>query len=317
MAMRWTRTKMYRAVLLSMGLLWALAAPAAAQFQPVGPQGKHLVHLKGSVGIGAPVAPAMKLRLRTTDTRYGLFAQNLNPSNQEAFGIYAATGVGGIGTKYALFGRVARPTDYAGYFEGRGHFSGSLGIGAVDPVELLQLGDRFVFHDGGTKVLGYNFRYTGQDERIVVGPVASIRFNQQGEIRFQTAPAGPVNQSIAYSSPVVLSNDGDLGIGGPPTAQLDLKDLYPAGGRNLQVGDDTFLSDVDVANTLGIYGVQDSSVASIRLGSDGPALSGKQNRLGVGTAAPDATLDVAGDLKLSGRAVSKIVSDGAICIGNC
>lgn len=84
-----------------------------------------------------------------------------------------------------------------------------------------------------------------------------------------------------------------------PTAQLELADIYPAGGKNLQIGDDTYLSDIDVNNTLGIYGVQDSDRAGIKLGSGGATIWGQNDNIGIGTTDPTAKLEIAGTIKIA------------------
>ena len=54
--------------------------------------------------------------------------------------------------------------------------------------------------------------------------------------------------------------------------KLILKNSVPTMGflqeQMIGVGDDSYLTDIDVANTLGIYGVQDSTQAAIKLGSN-------------------------------------------------
>ncbi len=84
-----------------------------------------------------------------------------------------------------------------------------------------------------------------------------------------------------------------------PTAQLQLADIYTAGGKNLQIGDDTYLSDVDVPNVLGVYGVQNSDRAALKLGSTGPEVWGLNNNFGIGNNNPTAKLDVAGNVKIA------------------
>jgi hypothetical protein len=60
----------------------------------------------------------------------------------------------------------------------------------------------------------------------------------------------------------------------------------PNGGMYFQGGDDAALYDINVVNTMGIYGVQDVTVGAIKLGSNGPVLYGSGSRLGLGTITP-------------------------------
>ncbi len=52
--------------------------------------------------------------------------------------------------------------------------------------------------------------------------------------------------------------------------------------KYFQGGDDAGLYDINVANTVGIYGVQDSTKGNIKLGSSGPMLSGESGKLTIG-----------------------------------
>lgn len=60
----------------------------------------------------------------------------------------------------------------------------------------------------------------------------------------------------------------------------------PNGGMYFQGGDDAALYDVNVVNTMGIYGVQNSTEGAIKLGSSGPVLYGSGSGLGIGTTQP-------------------------------
>jgi hypothetical protein len=60
----------------------------------------------------------------------------------------------------------------------------------------------------------------------------------------------------------------------------------PNGGMYFQGGDDAALYDINISNHMGIYGVQDSTVASIKLGSGGGIISGKSSNIGIGTINP-------------------------------
>jgi hypothetical protein len=117
----------------------------------------------------------------------------------------------------------------------------------------------------------------------------------------QTPPAknadAPINVGDAPQGKL-----GNLGIGtASPGAKLDIADNGTAAGAQfLRVGDDTFLTDVDIAHTLGIYSQGDNTIASIKLGSNGGILSGRNNNIGIGTAAPAQKLDVRGNMTTSG-----------------
>jgi hypothetical protein len=64
-----------------------------------------------------------------------------------------------------------------------------------------------------------------------------------------------------------------------------------------QGGDDAALYDINVTNTMGIYGVQDITMGAIKLGSNGPVLHGSGSRLGIGTTTPSsASLTVSGNI---------------------
>ena len=68
----------------------------------------------------------------------------------------------------------------------------------------------------------------------------------------------------------------------------------PNGGMYFQGGDDAALYDINISNHMGIYGVQDSTVASIKLGSGGGIISGRNNRIGIGITSPSASLHISG-----------------------
>jgi hypothetical protein len=71
----------------------------------------------------------------------------------------------------------------------------------------------------------------------------------------------------------------------------------PNGGMYFQGGDDAALYDINVVNTLGVYGVQDSTIGSIKLGSGGGIISGKSDKIGIGTTNPtNGTLEVNGNV---------------------
>lgn len=69
------------------------------------------------------------------------------------------------------------------------------------------------------------------------------------------------------------------------------------GAMYFRGGDDAEFWDINVANTVGIYGQQNADRAGLKLGSSGPTLFGSASRLGIGTITPTlATLEVNGNV---------------------
>ena len=91
--------------------------------------------------------------------------------------------------------------------------SGSVGIGTSNPVEKFQIGDRWTFHNGGSKIIGYNFNYNGGSKRIVDGTACILGFSPNGSFSVKTAPTGTAGSSITWTKGIYLSNDGMVGIG--------------------------------------------------------------------------------------------------------
>ena len=105
----------------------------------------------------------------------------------------------------------------------------------------------------------------------------------------------------------VYRSTGNVGMGtSSPIARLDVagviraRDIYPAGSQNIIIGDDVFLTDIDISNMLGIYGMQFSDKAGIRLGSDGSYIFGDNGNIGIGTTSPTQKLDVSGEIHATG-----------------
>ncbi len=101
------------------------------------------------------------------------------------------------------------------------------------------------------------------------------------------------NAGITYLS-------GNVGIGTvAPLAKVTIADTLGSGARYLDIGDDSYLTDLDTANTLGVYGIQDSAIASLRLGSGGGTISGASGNIGIGDSTPTFTLDVTGNARFT------------------
>jgi hypothetical protein len=124
---------------------------------------------------------------------------------------------------------------------------------------------------------------------------------------------GSTNYIARWSSSTTLTtgslfdNGTNVGVGNQsPLYKLDVTGDIRATGAvyanaNGQMyfrgGDDAELWDINVANTLGVYGQQDQTVASIKLGSGGGTISGRSSNIGIGTINPtSASLTVNGNV---------------------
>lgn len=88
-----------------------------------------------------------------------------------------------------------------------------VGIGTDAPTERLQLGDRFVFHDGGNKYIGYNTHFDGTNNvRLKEDYASSISFGG-GDINFQTDASSTPGSIINGTTRFVIKNTGEIGIG--------------------------------------------------------------------------------------------------------
>jgi hypothetical protein len=97
---------------------------------------------------------------------------------------------------------------------------GNVCIGTASPLEHLQIGDRFTFHDGGDKLIAYNqyWRQTLGSRRIVPGPAEAIRFTSTGDLKFQTAGSGVADSTVTWTDALTVNNNGNVDIGGKVSA---------------------------------------------------------------------------------------------------
>ena len=94
----------------------------------------------------------------------------------------------------------------------------------------------------------------------------------------------------------IASINGGLIVTGSITASSAIH-AQANGAMYFRGGDDAELWDINVANTVGVYGQQDQTVASIKLGSGGGTISGRSGSIGIGTTLPTSgTLHVSGNI---------------------
>ncbi|MBL4754476.1 MAG: tail fiber domain-containing protein [Flavobacteriales bacterium] len=96
---------------------------------------------------------------------------------------------------------------------------------------------------------------------------------------------------------LVFDNGTNVGIGTTtPNTKLqvagEISTTLISNQLNYKIGNDAALWDLNVANTLGLYGLQDPTVGSIKLGSGGPTISGSGGNVGIGTTSPEGALHI-------------------------
>lgn len=122
--------------------------------------------------------------------------------------------------------------NYDGDFEGgiedwgpKMYIKGKLGVGYDAPKEQFQIGDRWTFHNGGVKYIGYNVFYDGQDKRIFSEGSSQIRFGSDGNMTLWTAGGGTANSLVNFKLGISIQPTGFVGLGlANPQAQLHLPD---------------------------------------------------------------------------------------------
>jgi hypothetical protein len=84
----------------------------------------------GTTGIGVFGIAAM-----TTGINCGVYGQSQSQTGRGVYGLANNA----AGANYGVYGKTNSPDGWAGYFEGRGYFSGSVGIGTTNPAATLDV----------------------------------------------------------------------------------------------------------------------------------------------------------------------------------
>jgi len=117
--------------------------------------------------------------------------------------------------------------------------NGNVGIGTTQPHEKLQIGPRFLFHDGGSKKICYNSYYdpnVGGIRRVEDAPVGEMVFTADGTIQFGVAPTGAANSVVDnYTTAMVIANNGNVGFGTSNPGSFKLAVEGKIAAREIQV----------------------------------------------------------------------------------
>ena len=121
---------------------------------------------------------------------------------------------------------------------------GKVGIGTVSPVEKLQIGNLWTFHDGGIKYIGYNVKYTSTGNvRIANGYSSLIGLSEDGSIRLETGGTGTANSTVnTMGKMIVLNSSGYVGIGtSSPLTTMQIGSIWTFyNGSNKIIGRNTY-----------------------------------------------------------------------------
>jgi len=159
--------------------------------------------------------------------------------------------------------------------QGATYLNGKLGVGTNNPLEQMQIGSIWTFHNGGTKYIGRNVTYASSENvRIEQGAVSLLSFSD-GSISLETAESGPAGSSVnTIEKNLTLTAIGNVGIGTKiPKAKLDVIGSFRAQSANitgaltvqkLNVNDTIFVKVVDAqkANLTGSLNAQSANIAA-------------------------------------------------------
>jgi len=112
----------------------------------------------------------------------------------------------------------------------------NVGIATATPREVFQIGDRWTFHSGGAKFIGYNAYWDGNvQRRLVKGHASEIRFDADGDLVFKMgAGENEAEEVINFPSlgGVIFKRDGKVGIGTfSPSKKLDVNGELSVKGK--------------------------------------------------------------------------------------
>lgn len=244
----------------------------------------------GQVGIGNITEPQAKLHIRSDQGEpANLFIEQVNFRCADLLLGNAKNGVRSTDDHGLVF-----RTEKAYVFN-----EGAVGINTFYPKYDLEV-------QGGI----FSKQFTLFDRNLYQGNIEGWVLCSDAEgSAFWTDPSHLSDDDWIIKEDDIYRLTGKVGIGtSNPVAQLDLADIFTAGGMNLKIGNDAYLTDVDQTHTLGIFSQNNPESGAVKLGNSGPVLFGVDNKMGIGTNEPATSLELNKNLYWGGNV--------GLCIAN-
>jgi hypothetical protein len=207
--------------------------------------------------------------------------------------------------------------------------AGNLGIGTTSPqkpLDVVSNANDFVTVGAATIGVGqwtgihFGYRENNTSFRksaIVFERTDLTASDAQGKIHILNGPQGSGGSATLSDAKITIIENGNVGIG--LTSPLAKLHVDASNSAYIRGGDDHEFWDINVANTAGLYGVQNSAVGAIKLGSGGPTLHGSGSFLGIDTITPSAKLEINGAIKTAAPTgyTAKAWKLGDVATGTC
>lgn len=167
--------------------------------------------------------------------------------------------------------------------------NGNVGVGTMDQKEILQIGDKISFHNGGWKGLTFNGYHDPIDgwKYSTDGGLGTLLWDtQQNAFRFWIAAPGKKDEKASTTERLTILNNGNVGIGtAGPDGRLTMI------GNKLEHGSISFQTeDADIAFDGG------NDQRFLVLQKNNCSLEFMGGNIGIGKK-PQTSLDVAGKIK--------------------